>query len=114
MGISYLFRLNHLLYMIDGHAIDLNAHSWFHTLLALFRELSTYMKDEDKQVWNGKIKAINQLISQSNKNSMRTGTNEISSNLYSELHSFELFLRDILDKSGLQMKLQEDPTKALQ
>jgi len=114
MAFSYLNRLNSLFYYSNFYAMDLDAHGWFHTLLAIYREISTYIKDTEHTEKGKKITEINKLISISNRASMRTGQKEISSELYSELHNFELFIRTVLKRTGLQMRMEQDPTRALQ
>lgn len=114
MAFSYLNRLNSLFYYANAMAMELNAHGWFHILLALYRELSPYLKPEELEKKDKTITAINSLIAKNNKRMSRTGTQEISSELYKELHSFELFIREVLRRTGLQMRMENDPSKALQ
>lgn len=114
MAFSYLNRLNSLFYYSNYYAMDLDAHGWFHTLLAIYREISTYIKEIEQTEYSTKINEINRLISISNKRETRTGHREISPELYENLHTFELFIRTVLKRTGLQMRMEQDPTRALQ
>jgi len=114
MAFSYLNRLNSLFYYSNYYAMDLDAHGWFHTLLAIYREISTYIKDTEQTENSEKITEINRLISIGNRVAQRTGQKEISPELYEDLHNFELFLRTVLKRTGLQMRMEQDPTRALQ
>ena len=113
MAISYLNRLNNLFYEADRTAIELNSFGWFNVLLAIYRELSTEMKDKEISEWNIKIFGINNLVQSDNKKMNNSGDILISNKLYLELHTFELFLRRVCKESGLQVKMKEDPRKAL-
>ena len=46
-AIGYLNRLNSLFYLCDNSSIELDAFSWFHSLMALERELSTEMEEKE-------------------------------------------------------------------
>jgi len=114
MAVSFLNRLNTLFYVADEAALDLDAYSWFHTLLCLMRELSGYMKDtEIKDQRNKNNTIINPLVTINQKDFERTAVRQISPNLYKELEDFELFLRKVLKDSGLQTKMMDDPRRAL-
>lgn len=108
MAVSYLNRLNALFYLADQSAIDLNTHSWFHSLCAIFRELSTELKEEEKKKAKETIQRINTKLSKGN-DPMRG----IHPDLYMELHDFEVYLRGILKEAGLQNKKVDDAMRAL-
>lgn len=114
MDISYLNRLNTLLYAANEAAINLDMNSWFYILQALHRELSSEMKEEELIIWGngqtGKIGEINDMLLKHGGN-IRQG---VSKSLYSKLHDFEIFLRRVLKKAGLQGKKKDDPRQALQ
>ncbi len=114
MAFSYLGRLNQLFYQADNSAMNLDAHGWFHSLLALYRELSPYIKEEDLKNKKDTISQINHLLSKNNKRAMTNPTNEISTDLYNSLHDFELYIRSVVKSTGLQMRMEQDPSKALQ
>ena len=113
MAFSYLNRLNSLFYVCDEAAISLDANSWFHTLLAIFRELSTEMKKEEQIKYREVIKKINDMLARHNTNFHSGGSTGINQELYDELFDFELFLRKILDDAGLLKRVVEDPSRAL-
>ena len=106
MAVSYLNRLNALFYVADEAALDLNSFTWFHSLIALSRELSTWMKEEELKERDTFIDSINKLMS--NENKKNKGITEISPALYNKLDKFEIFIRRILKSSGLQDKMKDD------
>lgn len=117
MAVSYLNRLNALFYAADEAAIMLDVNAWFHTLMAIERELSTEMK-ENKQhkelsTFKKKREEINNYLESNNKITSRTGKTEIKTELYDALHEYELKLRTILREAGLQNKIIGDAEKAL-
>lgn len=112
MAVSYLNRLNALFYAADEAAISLDVYTWFHSLLAIYRELSTEMKPTEAEDFDARIMRINPQLNLS-LNQQLQGRGETSTELYQELHTFEIKLRKILKSSGLQMKQQEDALKAL-
>src|SRR4030042_1471633 len=107
MAVSYLNRLNALFYTADEAAMGLDTYTWFHSLLALHRELSSEMKEAEFTRCEERIKHINPLISVSISENMK-GSGAVNSKLYHELHDFEIDLRRVLKASGLQMKMQDD------
>lgn len=112
MAVSYLNRLNFLFYACNEAAMNLKSGEWFHALLAVFRELSTSMKDTEITEWNKKITEINNMIgADMRKKNQQQGM--IQPELYNELHMFEMFLRGVLNKSGLQTKMADEASKAL-
>jgi len=113
MAISYLNRLNQLFYTADESAINLNAHQWFHTLLALYRELITEATPSEVEELNSKMIKINPLLEANQKAISKTGIPSINTLLYLELHTFEITLRNIMKNSGLLLKMKEDPGMAL-
>ena len=113
MALSYLNRLNNLFYEADKAAIELNAFGWYNVLLALYRELSTEMKEEEIEKWNKEIFIIGKAVQLNIKKMSNTREIKMTNQLYLQLHKFELFLRRVLKQSGLQMKMKEDPGKAL-
>ena len=113
MAFSYLGRLNVLLYYCDNYAMELNAHGWFHTLLSVYRELSTYIDETDMEYWNERRGTINALLIKNESQNRRKGGDSIHPELYSELHEFELFLRKIMKKTGIQMRMESNPERAI-
>ena len=114
MAVSYLNRLNALFYECNIAAMNLDAHRWFHALMALFRELSTEMNQtKEIELWESKILDINNDVSNHIKDMQKRGVSYIKPPLYFKLHNFELFIRKILKDSGLQMRMQEDASFAL-
>ena len=112
-AVSGLNRLNILLTSCDQSSISLDVYSWFHSMLAIFRELSIYMKDDESIELEKSIGNMNSQVSQAYSKINRTGKIEISSELYMELHHFELKLRKIANKAGLLMRMADDAMDAL-
>lgn len=113
MAVSYLNRMNALFYIADEAAMNLDAYQWFHSLLAIERELSTEMKPKELVVFEEKIKRIAPEITNwvNEKNKGRIVT--IEAELYNNLHTLEIELRKILKSAGLQNKMVEDAMNAL-
>lgn len=113
MAVSYLSRLNILFYMADSSALDLDASGWFHNLLALYRELSTEIKQNETPTFSQTIRRINTLLVHNNLEFNRTQQKKINPDLYDELQNFEIQLRRILKEAGLQQRMMDDARKAL-
>jgi hypothetical protein len=112
MAVSYLNRLNALIYTADEAAMSLDIYTWFHSLLTLYRELSTEMKEKEVEDFRKNIRLLEPKIQICLAEQERGRTN-IDNEIYNDLHEFEINLRRILKASGLQMKMQEDAHKAL-
>jgi hypothetical protein len=114
MAVSYLNRLNILFSQCDQASISLDIYTWFHSLLATYRELSTWMPDlDERNKINESIKQINPMISKAYQAYSKTGKLEIPHELYMLLHDLELKMRDVASKSGLMMKMADDAMNAL-
>lgn len=109
-AISYLNRLNILLANCVECAIELDVQTWFHSLLALYRELSTEMQDHEIIKYNKLIEEINNKIDNYAENEYEK---IVDRDLYKQLHSFEIDLRKIMKQSGLQQKIMDDASNAL-
>jgi hypothetical protein len=110
--VSYLNRINMLLAYADESAMSLDVFNWFHSLLAIFRELSTEMKPDEIVKFNSESIEINKLVMQYNIN-CKYSEPIVDSNLYNRLHLFEMNLRQVFSKAGLQLKRMDDAAKAL-
>jgi len=111
-AVSYLNRLNILFSGCDQASINLDIFGWYHSILALMRELSTWMSVDQRSDFDQRIREINGnlkiYLGQAQK-----GNSNISSDLYMMLHELEIKLRDIAHKAGLLMKMQDDAFDAL-
>lgn len=112
-AVSYLNRLNVLFSMCIEAAINLDPYMWFHTLQALYRELSTEMKQPELTYFETNGTIINKEISEWMATVKRHGPQPLPNNLYKNLHDYELKLRYIMKAAGLQQKVMEDAMKAL-
>lgn len=113
MAVSYLDRMNAEFYIAIEAAMDLNAFKWYHALLAIFRELSTEMTEEEMTKIDDAATEIQPLVHTWVENFNRYGRSQIAPDLYQKLHKFEMKLRQVLKKSGLQNKMSEDASNAL-
>lgn len=113
MAVSYLTRLNVLFYAADEAAMELNTYNWLHALMALFRELSTEMKDEEIDDFNKDFEKVGNLVNANIKNQSRTGKGEVPTDVHKALHDLEIELRKILKSAGLQLKMMEDARNSL-
>lgn len=112
-AVSYLNRLNMLFSVCIESAVNLDPYMWFHTLLALYRELSTEMKPDELTYFEDNSVMINKEISDWMNMNKRHGPQPLPNELYKKLHKFELKLRSIMKEAGLQQKTMEDAMKAL-
>lgn len=113
MAVSYLNRLNSLFYAADEAAIHLDIYSWFHVLTAIYREISTEMTDPEIKICDAEIGDMNNIVMKQIQNMQRMGRNQIDSASYMKLHNFEMKMRNIMKRSGLQMKSMSDASKSL-
>jgi hypothetical protein len=102
--VSYLNRIDKYLMMANAASSNLNAYAWLHSLAVIFRELSTQMKDDEKQRHNATIMKINNEVYKQ----LKSGRVGMSPEMYEQLNAFELELRQVYDTAGLQNKKKED------
>ena len=114
MAVGYLNRLNALFYLADDAAMTLKIDTWMHTLMALFRELSTEMNETEIKKIKDKFQTVNTGVQQVLENTQRSGRMEIPPETYDQLHDVELDLRRVLKESGLQMKMKQGAASALE
>lgn len=112
-AISYLNRINFLFYQANESAMALDGYQWFHSLMALYRELSTELKPEEVNKFKEEKKRLANLLNQSIALQNRGRARGFSQDLYEGLDNFELELRRVMKESGLQMKMKEDAGVAL-
>ena len=112
-AIGYLTRINNHFLKADISSANLDIYNWFHALMVLYRELSTKMTPkelEDSEIESQKLsEVVNKFVSNPRNNIQPRVTPE----LYNKLHRFEIKLRLIYKNSGLEMRFQEDPNRAL-
>lgn len=112
-ALSYLNRLNAYLYQCDEASMNLDVYSWFHTLLILYRELSTEMTTEEIKDFKIRKDQLNSMISNHIYKRNRGYSSNLSSELYDSLHDFEIDLRKVMKTTGLQLKMKEDASRSL-
>ena len=113
MAVSYLNRLNVLFYACDEAAMSLNVYTWFHGLLALYRELSTELKKDEPEEYDKRISSIMKDVDNFLSRQRKTPNKHIPTELWMKLHKFEIDLRKIMDRSHLLVKREDDASFAL-
>jgi len=114
MAVSYLGRLNNLFYLCDEASMQLNINQWMHSLMAIFRELSTEMTDQEIKELNEAFKRINNDVQTYNQQQNKGNLSGVQPELYEAIHGIELKIRGVLKKSGLQMRMQQDARASLE
>lgn len=120
MSFSYLYRLNNIIYVIDEASLQLDFWKWFHSLMVLYREVSTELKGDVKNILTipkekdikDEFIIVEDMISKIEpyiSKYQSRGNNGINQKMYKELHVLDIFLRQILKKSGLLLKMRQDP-----
>ena len=119
MSFSYLYRLNNVIYLINQSSNELDYWGWFHGLMVLYREVSTELKGDvnnilhlNKEDVKDEFVIVEKMIASIEPLLSRyqtKGNNGINYQLYKELHVFDMFLRQVLKKSGLLIKMRQDP-----
>jgi len=113
MAISYLNRLNQWFYLAGESRLRLDSYNWFHALTLLFSELSTEMKQNEIDEKNKEILSLNTRVVKNQQSNINSKKISIPPKLWLELHKFELFLRKVMKESGLQIKMKDDPRRAI-
>ena len=113
MSFSYLNRLNGLFYLCAEGSMELNSNRWAQALSVIYRELITEMKDDEMKKLNDDINNILKEINQEEKSNTMQEL-KISNALWNKLNKFEIDLRIIMKKAGLQLRMKEDPRFAVE
>ena len=108
-AIDFLNRLNTWLYAASEAAINLDPFNWFHALMVIRRELFSDMGKEEKILCEQYKEKIHSMLPRALQKIQFGGSKEISNELYKELDGLEIFLRDVLTKSGYKTKFKDDP-----
>lgn len=111
-SVSYLNRINTEFSVAVESAITLDPYTWFYSLLAIFRELSTEMSKEEIEFFKKNKNLINEMLAKFTRRN-DGAAQIINPELYNALENFELELRRIFKASGLQQKVQDDAANAL-
>lgn len=108
-AVNYLNRLDRAFSAADASAYSRDAYSWFNALLIIYRELSTEITLEESKVFDNRILKLNNDV----MSSYAADPPRFSATLFYELHRFEIDMRAITKKAGLQMKMTDDARSAL-
>jgi hypothetical protein len=112
-AINWLRRINFSLSISDLASQERDASGWFHGLNILFRELVTEMDEDNIKKFKELQLTINSMIYNDLKKNRMVSTNNIPPDIYTSLQDYEIDLRQVYKKSGLQTRLSEDAAKAL-
>lgn len=104
-SLGYLRRINACLTMAQDASMNSNVRAWLAALSALSRELSTEMNDAAKRYVEDKIIELNNDIIKAESGRF---SGKIPAELVMKLHKWDVELRAINDKAGLQIKRKED------
>ncbi len=110
-ALAWLERIDAEFKLAAKASLELDAHKWFHVLLLIYRELSTEMtaaSDLNKKAAHyvdSLADKVTHWVAVSNAKGIRS----MPPQLYHELHDFELTLRKIMDKAGMQTRRKDDP-----
>ena len=112
-AVNHINRVNGLWAAANGGKVMKDAETWFAALTSLFCELYSYMKDDEQEELRKIIKNKASEVEMQNKQNYKSGKSQLSSILFDELLDFELKLRMIYKKSGLQIKITSDGERLL-
>jgi len=103
---KYLWRIQYILDRTTLASVQNDAYLWFRWLCALYRALSIKMDNGKQEEFDNRIKEINPLISKyaQNLESRDNSSPRLDSELYFNLHKFEIDLLAIANKYGLLLK----------
>lgn len=113
MHILYLARVDKILTNCLMNALEINAHGWYHSLMALYREISTSMTPEELDEGQKRIDVLQPAITFLTNVQKKKGGSFIPPQIYNQLFQLEIFLRASMKRSGLLLKIQDDASKAL-
>jgi hypothetical protein len=112
-AIAFLNRINLLLSICDSSAMGLRMSEWYHALLVINRELSNYMKPLELTESHNFIARLKRPVSEYLNIKKLRGLAPIKDELYWTLNDFEIFLRRIFKGTGMESKMQDDPSRAI-
>lgn len=112
-AVSFLNRLNMIIAKCDECSMDLDINGWHHSLMVLYRELSTEMTEDEKEQFEKDINVLQERLSEYIINNRGSNINEVSPELYKDHHDFEMALRKVMKESGLQQKIMDEASKML-
>jgi len=101
-------RLGRLCMMADMEAKQLKIYPWFHTILAIYREIAPTIKQEDRAEYENLIKEITPRFMRIQDQINKTGSFTLDAALYLRLQYFEIKLRDCMKKAGFYLKTKQD------
>lgn len=113
---DYLDRINLSLQLAGQAALSLDVYQWLHALKLFYREISSMMKDEERErLYQESIELstkVNEFLQLKNNVKLKYKIG-VDYKLIESLEHFEIELRKIFKESGLQLKLSDDASRAL-
>lgn len=108
MTFTLFFRVNSLFYRADAESMTLNIYGWYHTILAVYREIAPLIKETDRA---GYETTMTELLPEFIviKQKLDAGlTYNLDFELYKRLMNFEIRLRDVMNKAGMYIQQKKD------
>lgn len=106
---AWLNRINFLFWETNMASKNLDAYGWYMGLLNVYREISTEMKPKYEET--AKVLKLKKELLPVVMAWVRSGKNRqahLNTDLFMQLDEFEILLRKIMDRAGLQTKRADD------
>lgn len=104
---QWLMRIDSYFRRAGEAAINMQAYHWYHCLLAIYREISTEINKPDDLKELERLRVSIKPRVQKWVYASHNGNPRMDSIMWEELHEFEILLRKIMDKAGLQTRREE-------
>ena len=112
-SLGKLNRINQLFYDCTTYRSQLNAYAWLHSLISLYAEFAAYMKADEITWCEERRKVIAQQVNSQVSNIRSYMSSRIDPTLFEQMFELELKMRKIGKEQGMELKMQNDPSRAL-
>lgn len=112
-ALAYLERINHTFYFISQNYLSDNYYGWMKGLSLLYREVSTKMKQKERDAFENQLKSLYSKVHDYENQKMRTGKSIMNAQTHWELVEFENKIRSIIKESGIEGRTAEKAAEAL-
>jgi len=123
MALAYLKRIDKLLNYCSYYSMQRDIQNWFDTIMALYREISIKISDEEgKDIVGERVTIIDSKICEP-KNATVSNINYLMNNKRSMilrrkeilfyLHHLEIIIRKIMQKRGMLLPSKDDISVAI-
>ena len=113
MAIESLRQISGWFLLANDAAVKLDAFSWYHYLLAIYREISPFMDKKELEYVQQETESLLVPINDCLRSQEKTGISRIEPRLYKRLNDLHLYFKKILKDNGMLMKMAEDAGHAL-